>query len=399
MSAKKRLKVLWAAPERLSLPLDTTTEAKFRLLSKHIEPYVLVWSANWKPEVKQIDSAYFYLLPGAKRLHRLLIPVLYPFVLFPFLLYLLIKKRFDVVLIRPGLGGIACASIKRLSVLFRLKFGLLVEAFGDWIEVALASKNKLLQPVCCYWLAAISKLSISSADMLRAESLSTMNKMREFAPDTPFSVFPRVNLELFLDLKVKSEAGDSETFNILYVGELIKFKGVHHLIGAFRNIITDYPKVRLTIVGDGNYRMELEEMADRLDILDLIKFTAYLPPKKVKECMLDSNLLVLPSMTEGLPRVIIEAMAVGLPIIATDVGSVKELVKNGKNGYLIEPNDVDSLTKAILALVGDKEKTSRMGLESKKIIQKTGDLYTMEGYARRYIDTINKVYKIVQGKS
>jgi len=396
LAANKRIKAFWATPERISFNLDITQATKFQLLSKHIEPHVLVWSDNWRPKIKQIDSTYFYLLPSVKRWLPFPLLVLYPVIFYPFLFYLIARKRFDVVLVRPGLEGAACALIKRVSKLLGLDFGLLVEAFGDWIEVASIQQNRLIKPFYRYMLKAISKFSIFSADMLRAESSSTMEKMREFAPAIPFSIFPRVHLELFLDLKAESEAKKPEGFNILYVGELIKFKGIHHLISAFKNVIAGYPKASLAIVGEGNYRAELRKMAEQMDILGSIEFTSYLPPGKVKERMLNSDLLVLPSMTEGLPRVIIEAMAVGLPVVATDVGSVKELVIDNQNGYLIKPNDVDSLTKAILTLVGDRDKAIKMGLESRKIIQRAGDLFTMEGYAQRYIDTIQTVYKIAR---
>ena len=87
-------------------------------------------------------------------------------------------------------------------------------------------------------------------------------------------------------------------------------------------------------------------------------------------------------------------MAVGLPIIATDVGSVRELVKDGENGFLVQPGDVDALTKALLILAGNPERAKKMGLRSKQLIQEAGDLYTMEGYARRYIDTLYKAYQM-----
>jgi glycosyltransferase involved in cell wall biosynthesis len=202
-----------------------------------------------------------------------------------------------------------------------------------------------------------------------------------------------VHLELFLNLNVKPVAKDSNILTILYVGELIKLKGINHLLAALQRVSREYSQVRLTIIGEGDCRTELGRMAEKLEIADYIEFSGFLKPEKVKEHMLKSDVLVLPSMTEGLPRVIIEAMAVGLPVIATDVGSVKELVKDGENGFLVKPTDIDALTKAILNLTGNSEQAKKMGLNSKRLIQEAGDLYTMEGYARRYIDTLHKVYK------
>ena len=391
---KKRLIVLWAAPERISFPLDVSLSTKYELLSKHVEAHVLVWSDGYKLKTRRLNSTYFYLIPQFRNLFLLRIMLVYPFILYPFTFWLLISKKIDVVLIRPGLQGIISALVKRCSFLFGTSFSLLVEAFGDWIEVPLTSTNKWLRWLYRRFLEMISKFSLTSADMLRAESLSTMNKMRKFAPLKPYSIFPRVHLELFLDLNVKPTTKDSNTFTVLYVGELIKLKGVNHLLTAFQRVYREYSQVRLTIIGDGECRTELARMSEEMGIADNVDFTGFLKPEKVKEHMLKSDVLVLPSMTEGLPRVIIEAMAVGLPIIATDVGSVKELVKDGENGFLVKPMDIDALTKTILNLTGNRERAKKMGSKSQQLVQKAGDLYTMEGYARRYIDTLYKVSKM-----
>ena len=391
---KKHLKVLWANPERIPFPLDVSMSTKYELLSKHIEPHVLVWADVNRLKVRRLNTTYFYLIPQFRKFHLLQIMLAYPLILYPFVFWLLISKKFDVVLIRPGLQGIISALVKRFSFLFGTSFSLLIEAFGDWIEVPLVSTNKWLRWLYRRFLEVISRFSLTSADMLRAESVSTMNKMRKFAPLKPYSTFPRVHLELFLDLNVKPTTKDSNTFTVLYVGELIKLKGVSHLLSAFQRVYREYSQVRLTIIGDGECRTGLGRMAEEMDIADCVEFTGFLKPEKVKEHMLKSDVLVLPSVTEGLPRVIIEAMAVGLPIIATDVGSVKELVKDGENGFLVQPMDIDALMKTIQNLTGNRERAKKMGLNSQRLIQEAGDLYTMEGYARRYIDTLYKVYQM-----
>ena len=399
MPVNKRLKVLWAAPERISFPLDVSMSTKYELLSKHVDAHVLVWSDGYRLKVRRLNTTYFYLIPQFGKCYLLRIMLLYPFILYPFVFWLLISKKFDVVLIRPGLQGIISALVRRFSFLFGTGFSLLVEAFGDWIEVPLVSTGKRLRWLNRRFLEVISRFILTSADMLRAESVSTMDKMRKFAPQQPYAIFPRVHLELFLDLNVKPVTKDSNTFTVLYVGELIKLKGVDHLLAALQRVYREYSQVRVTIIGDGDCRTELGRMAEEMDIADCVEFTGFLKPEKVKEHMLKSDVLVLPSMTEGLPRVIIEAMAVGLPVIATDVGSVKELVKDGENGFLVQPMDVDALTKALLNLAGNRERAKKMGLNSQRLIQEAGDLYTMEGYARRYIDTLSKVYQMKHGNN
>ena len=384
MPVSKRLKVLWASPERIPFPLDISMSTKYDLLGKHIEPHVLVWSDGHKLKVRQLNTTFFYLIPQFRKSRLLQIMLAHPFILYPLVFWLLISKKFDVVLTRPGLQGVICALVRRFSFLFRAKFGLLVEAFGDWIEVSLVDTNQWLRWLYRCSLKALSRFSLTSADMLRAESASTIDKMKRFAPHKPYSIFPRVHLELFLDLSVKSVAKDTSIFTVLYVGELIKLKGVNYLLAALQRVHREYSQVRLTIIGEGNCKTELDRMSEEMGIAEYVEFTGFLKPEEVKEHMLKSDVLVLPSLTEGLPRVIIEAMAAGLPVIATDVGSVKELVKDGENGFLVKPGDIDALTKAIMNLAGNGKQARKMGLKSKQLFQESGVLYTMAGYARRY---------------
>jgi phosphatidylinositol alpha-1,6-mannosyltransferase len=145
------------------------------------------------------------------------------------------------------------------------------------------------------------------------------------------------------------------TYRLVSVGSLEQlYKGIDTLIGAVALLARAGTPVHLTHVGDGRYRAELERLADRLGVADRVTFAGALPAGVAVRSSLDgADLFVMPSRTEGMPRAMIEAMARGLPAIATDVGGISELV--GPD-FLVPPDDEPRLAAAIGALLADPDR-------------------------------------------
>jgi len=154
-----------------------------------------------------------------------------------------------------------------------------------------------------------------------------------------------------------------------YVGWLIPIKGVTHLVNAMARVVEQHPKSILVLVGKGDDKGEeeikLKEQVERVGLTDKVSFLGWRPD--VDEIMGCFDIFVLPSLNEGMGRVLVEAMAAGLPIVASRVGGIPDLVKDGKNGLLVPPADVSALEKAISALLENKEKRKRMGEAGTKI--------------------------------
>lgn len=134
---------------------------------------------------------------------------------------------------------------------------------------------------------------------------------------------------------------------ILFVGRLVPVKGVSVLLGAFGRIASKFPEAVMTIVGDGPERAKLEAAAARLELGNRIAFTGALSQRKVAARMAESDLFVLPSFAEGLPVVLMEAMASGLPVIATNVAGTPELVEDNITGRLVEAGDEEQLARTM----------------------------------------------------
>lgn len=150
---------------------------------------------------------------------------------------------------------------------------------------------------------------------------------------------------------------------IIYVGRLIEQKGVQDLILAFKKINTS--KNKLVIIGSGYYLKKLEEMSgDNPNII----FKGELDRNEIAKELAQADLFVNPSYAEGLPTSVLEAGAAGLPIIATDVGGTKEIIQNGKNGFLVKPKNIRLLTQKINILLNNRKLSGRFSKNIRQTI-------------------------------
>jgi len=157
---------------------------------------------------------------------------------------------------------------------------------------------------------------------------------------------------------------------LLFAGEIIKEKGIYELIYSFAEIAKKYNDICLFIVGDGTEREELQRALSFMQISHRVIFTGRVSHKQVKLYMKLSDMLILPSYSEGMPNVVIEAMGLGRPVIAADVGGVKEVVKDRHNGILIKPGSVKEIYDAVELLLKDGALSRLIAYNANKTIRK-----------------------------
>ncbi len=162
---------------------------------------------------------------------------------------------------------------------------------------------------------------------------------------------------------------------IVTVGRLEPQKNQKLLIDAFANIAALFPEHQLEIYGEGKLRNELQEYIKALNLEERVFLKGY--HKDIIDKIHKAELFVLPSDYEGMSNALMEAMAIGLPVISTDhpIGGAKELIENETNGLLVPVSDVDSLINAMNILLSDKEKRKEY---SKKAIQIKKSLFISE---------------------
>jgi len=210
------------------------------------------------------------------------------------------------------------------------------------------------------------------------------------APENKFSVVHSgINLDEFSNTSVdpasmKRRLGVPEDNLIVgTVGRLTSIKGHRYLIEAARKIAGSRPDTTFVILGDGELLDELKNMVTRSDIEENIKFLGW--RSDVAEVMSTFDIFALPSLNEGMGRVLVEAMALGRPIVASNIGGIPDLVVDGENGYLVPVGDVESLAARIRKLLDDPEKREEMGECGKKI--------AIDYSANAMVQKIDRVYR------
>jgi glycosyltransferase involved in cell wall biosynthesis len=168
-----------------------------------------------------------------------------------------------------------------------------------------------------------------------------------------------------------------------FVGWLLPIKGPEYLLKAMEYVWQEYPETALVFVGKGDLDVDLRTQALRVSANGRVKFLGW--REDIDEIMPVFDMLVLPSLNEGMGRVLVEAMAAGKPVVASRVGGIPDLVRDGETGYLVPPADEKALADGIKKLLDDPGKAWEMGQHGKKrcqqfsleaMIEKLDDLYS-----------------------
>jgi glycosyltransferase involved in cell wall biosynthesis len=150
---------------------------------------------------------------------------------------------------------------------------------------------------------------------------------------------------------------------LLFVGRLAAVKGVPVLFEALTIARKTRPDLQLVLIGDGPERAALQ--AEAASLGEAVQFVGYKSQTEVAQVLTQTDLLVLPSFAEGVPVVLMEAMAAGLPVIATRIAGIPELVTDGVSGCLVAPGDAVALAQAILAVTAEPGRMAAMGAEGR----------------------------------
>jgi glycosyltransferase involved in cell wall biosynthesis len=167
-------------------------------------------------------------------------------------------------------------------------------------------------------------------------------------------------------------------FHLLFVGNLHERKGVRDLLHAFARPGIKARDIVLTLAGGGPVEM-YRSMAAELGIGERVSFTGWIAQPQARMLMEDADALILPSYDEGLPLVILEALASGTPVICTPVGSIPEVLEHRRTAWFVSPGDEAGIETAILTLCGEPELSRKLAASGAALYDR---LFTMEAFAR-----------------
>jgi glycosyltransferase involved in cell wall biosynthesis len=208
-------------------------------------------------------------------------------------------------------------------------------------------------------------------------------------PEKLFKIHSGVDVKKFMHTngnrveKRRSLGLDQNEAVIGFVGWLLPIKGPNYLLKAMDYVWQGHPEASLVLVGKGDMDVDLRAEAQRKNTNGKVKFLGW--RKDIDEIMPLFDMLVLPSLNEGMGRVLVEAMAAGKPVVASRVGGIPDLVRHAETGYLVPPADEQALANGIKKLLDDPDKAKRMGLRGQEycrqfsleaMIEKLDDLYS-----------------------
>lgn len=170
------------------------------------------------------------------------------------------------------------------------------------------------------------------------------------------------------------------------VARLSPEKGHKVLLQALVKVISRHPQTRLALIGDGEERERLQHLTADLNIVDFVRFLGL--RVDVPEVLATCDLFALPSIQEGFPMVILEALAAGKAVIASEVGAIPDAIRHGSTGVLVPPGDADALADALCFLIEDQGARQRLGQNGRKFVR---EAYDFERTVGRYDDLYHKI--------
>ena len=259
--------------------------------------------------------------------------------------------------------------IAKAASLYARKFKVACVATGHYAdgELEYGFKNrKLISKIIELLIDAYCKTIWKNVDIVTFPSMFANNHYRKLIKDQDKIITVSNGIEIDKSDKLEKK---SDRKTILYVGRFEASKNVETIIKAMPAILAK-SNTSLVLVGGGTGEGGLRDLVEKLGIKKNVLFTGFAMEKKVKRFYKMADIFVTASAAENQPLAILEAISSGLPVVASGVGGIPEIVKNGVNGYLFNPNDSASLAKKVVKILSSKKLMTRMSKESLKIARK-----------------------------
>ena len=287
-----------------------------------------------------------------------------------FLLYATVSfldSEFDIINCHFGPNGIAGINLKEIgikgkvvTVFHGIDMSRYVSEKGNKVYEKLFLECDLCMPISDYWKKKLVEMGCAE-DRIKVHRMGIdLSKFK------------------FSEKRLLPE----ETIKILSIGRLVEKKGHEYSIRAVAMVAAEYKNISYLIAGDGPLRNDLENLVSKLGVKDHIKFLGALNHDEILGLYEQSHIFSLPSITannekEGIPVVLMEAMACGLPVISTYHSGIPEIIIDGKSGLLVHERDVDVLTEKVKYLIEHPEAITEMGSYGRKFVEDNFNIRTL----------------------
>lgn len=367
-------RILFVSRERFRLPLEGAQRRKWDAIGAVVDHRVVAAAAAGSPT----GDERFRLAPP--RRPRVLDGPLY-YALLPLRVARELRAfRPDAAIVQGTHELLAFLLARRLA---GARTRAILDVQGDWHEATRlygSAFRRLLAPLD----DALAPRAVRAADAVKTVSSHTTALVRELGRE-PVATFPSyVDAEAFLD---RPPLPLPERPRAVFVGVLERTKAFDTLVEAWRRAAPRVPEATLHLVGDGSLRAEAQRLVDELP--GRVEWSRRLAPAEVAAAMDAAWLLCLPSRSEGLPRVALEAACRGRAIVGGNRAGTPDVVRDGVNGLLVDPDDADALAAALVRLLADRAEAERLGAAARR----TGEEWVVSPavYGERIADLVRSV--------
>jgi glycosyltransferase involved in cell wall biosynthesis len=359
-------RVLIVGRTRYALPLDETLRRKFDALKAVLDVRVLGSARDGRPHGDETFTLVRAVRP------RILDGLVFHATLPVRVARELRRFRPDAVVVQ---GAHEASAVLLGRALARSRAKVVLDVHGDWRTATRlygSSARRLLNPLT----DRLAAYSVRRADAVRTVSDYTTGLVREAGVE-PAAVFPAfMDLDPFLD---RPPEPLPERPVALFVGVLELYKNVDGLVAAWRLAAPRVPDAELRMVGKGPRARLVADLVG--DLPEQASWRLSLTTEQVAGALDEATLLVLPSRSEGMGRVIVEALCRGRPVVASRVGGIRDLVRDGENGILVDPGDTAALADALVRVLSDRPLAERLAAGARPSVDRW--LATPEEYAER----------------
>lgn len=259
-----------------------------------------------------------------------------------------------------------------------LRKNVVIASAGSGLKVAQAQKDPLARE-----LALLQNVNYCLSDriIIYSESLIEEHGLQKYKHKI------LIAHKHFLDFdKFRTKRGFNERGNLIgYIGRLSKAKGVLNFLDAIPRILEEKSDVEFVIVGDGQLQDKIEKYLDERNLKSKVKLLGWIPHDELPQYLNELKLLVLPSYTEGLPNIMLEAMTCGTPVLATCVGAIPDVIKDKETGFIMKNNSPECIARNVIRALNHSnlEKIAR----NARILVEKG--FTYEKAVERYREILS----------
>jgi len=262
------------------------------------------------------------------------------------------KGRFDILhsyLFHANIIGRICGRIAGIPIIIS--------------SIRVCEKKKLYH----LWMDKITNWMVS-LEICVSKEVKNFTIEKAGIPEYKLEIVENGISDSFLDAVTSHRNKKAHSLVVGTIARLSRQKGIEYLLYAAKRVIEQFSDIAFIIAGKGPLASQLKELSIELGISDKVKFLGF--KNNIPELLSVIDIFVLPSLWEGMPNVVLEAMAAGKPVIATDTGGSKDIIRSNVNGVLVEPENSEALAEAILKLLGDPAQRQRLGQSARETVKK-----------------------------